>query len=179
MTGRGAGTGAVPATRSSASGRWRTVSCASPHRRPGAVQEQELIRVLKEEYSFYQSLYILIDKQKDLLKFEKEEKLLDIYTEIERCQKRIIESEEKIAMLRNSNPKLFNLAATAPEVKKIAQSIITLIKKDMELVRQNEEYAASRYQRVREELCSLKKSDKIVKYIKDLEDSPQFVDKKH
>ena len=48
--------------------------------------EQELVRVLKEEYSFYQSLYILIDRQKDLLKFEKEEKLLDIYTEIERCE---------------------------------------------------------------------------------------------
>jgi len=141
--------------------------------------EQELVRVLKEEYSFYQSLYILIDRQKDLLKFEKEEKLLDIYTEIERCQKRILESEEKIAMLRKSNPKLFNLAATAPEVKKIAQSIITLIKKDMELVRQNEEYASNRYERVRAELKKLRHSDKIVKYIKDLENSPQFVDKKH
>jgi hypothetical protein len=141
--------------------------------------EQELVRVLKEEYSFYQSLYILIDKQKDLLKFEKEEKLLDIYTEIERCHKRILESEEKIALLRKSNSKLFNLAATAPEVKKIVQSIITLIKKDMELVQKNEEYASSRYERIREELKKLQHSDKIVKYIKDLDDTPQFVDKKH
>jgi hypothetical protein len=141
--------------------------------------EQELVRVLKEEYSFYQSLYILIDKQKDLLKFEKEEKLLDIYTEIERCHKRILESEEKITLLRKNNAKLFNLAATAPEVKKIAQSIITLIKKDMDIVRQNEEYASSRYERIKEELKKLRNSDKIVKYIKDLEDAPQFVDKKH
>jgi len=140
--------------------------------------EQELVRVLKEEYSFYQSLYILIDKQKDLLKFEKEEKLLDIYTEIESCQKRILESEEKIALLRKNNPKLFNLAATAPEVKKIAQSIITLIKKDMELVRQNEEYASNRYERVKAELRELQNSDKIVKYIRDLENSSQYVDKK-
>ncbi len=141
--------------------------------------EQELVRVLKEEYSFYQSLYILIDKQKDLLKFEKEEKLLDIYTEIERCHKRILESEEKIATLRKSNPKLFNLAATAPEVKKIAQSIITLIKKDMDLVRQNEDYASNRYDRVKQELRKLQHSDKIVRYIKDLDNTPQFVDKKH
>jgi len=140
--------------------------------------ERELVRVLKEEYSFYQSLYILIDKQKDLLKFEKEEKLLDIYTEIESCHKRILESEDKIARLRQSNPKLFNLAATAPEVKKIAQSIITLIKKDMELVRQSENYASERYKRVKEELKKLRQSDKIVKYIKDLDDAPQFVDKK-
>jgi len=141
--------------------------------------EQELVRVLKEEYSFYQSLFILIDKQRDLLKFEKEEKLLDVYTEIERCHNRILESEQKIAMLRSGNPKLFNLAASAPAVKKIAQSIITLIKKDMDLVQQNEEYAAGRYERIRQELKSLQRSNKLVRYIKDLDDTPQFVDKKH
>ncbi len=141
--------------------------------------EQELVRVLKEEYSFYQSLYILIDKQRDLLKFEKEEKLLDIFTEIERCHQRILESEDKIAMLRQNHPKLFTLAATAPEVKKIAQSIITLIRKDLDLVKKNEEYASSRYGRIKEELKQLQQSNKIVRYFRDLEDAPQFVDKKN
>jgi len=82
-------------------------------------------------------------------------------------------------MLRQSNPKLFHLAATAPEVKKIAQSIITLIRKDMELVKKNEEYASSRYGRIKDELKKLQQSNKILKYIRDLEDSPQFVDKKN
>jgi len=141
--------------------------------------EQVLLQVLKEEYSFYQSLYILIDRQRDLLKFEKEEKLLDLYTEIERCHRRIQESEEKITQLRQSNLKLFNLAATAPEVKKIAQSIVTLIQKDMELVRKNEEYASTRYDRVKAELKNLQQSSKIVRYIRDLENSPQFVDRKN
>jgi hypothetical protein len=141
--------------------------------------ERELAQVLKEEYSFYQSLYILIDKQRDLLKFEKEEKLLDIFTEIERCHQRIRESEDKIAKMRQDNPKLFNLAATAPEVKKIAQSIVTLIRKDIDLVKKNEEYASSRYRRIQEELKNLKHSNKIVKYIRDLDESPQFVDKKN
>lgn len=141
--------------------------------------ERELVRVLKEEYSFYQSLYILIDKQRDLLKFEKEEKLLEIFTEIERCHQRIRESEDNISMMREKNPKLFNLAATAPEVKKIARSIVTLIRKDIELVKKNEEYASSRYERIQEELMQLQQSNKIVKYIRDLEDAPQFVDKKN
>lgn len=143
------------------------------------VLEQELIRILKEEYSFYQSLYILIDKQKDLLKFEKEEKILDIYTEIERCHKRILSSEKKINNLRQKNPKLFQLAASAPEIKKIAQSIVTLIRKNMTLVKENEEYASDRYERIKTELKDLQKSNKIVKYIKDIEYSPQFVDKKN
>lgn len=141
--------------------------------------ERELLRVLKEEYSFYQSLYILIDKQKDLLKFDKEEKLLDLYTEVEQCHKRILESEEKIAALQKNNPKLFNLAATAPEVKKIAQSIVTLIRKDIDLVRQNEDYAAGRYDRIKDELKKLQQSNKVIRYLRDAESAPQYVDKKN
>lgn len=141
--------------------------------------EQELLRVLKEEYSFYQSLYILIDKQRDLLRFEKEEKLLEVYTEIERCHRRIQESEQKVTALRGDNPKLFNLAASAPEVKKVAQCIITLIRKNLELVKENEEYATNRHDRVKEALKELQHSAKIVRYIRDLEVAPQFVDKKH
>jgi len=141
--------------------------------------EQELLRVLKEEYSFYQSLYILIDKQRDLLKFEKDDKLLDIYTEIERCHKRIIESENKVGALQRDNPKLFPLAASAPEVKKVAQCIVTLVKKNMDLVRENEEYASSRYERLRTELKNLQQSSKIVQYIRDLDVTPQFVDRKN
>jgi vacuolar-type H+-ATPase subunit I/STV1 len=141
--------------------------------------EQELLKVLKEEYSFYQSLYILIDKQKDLLRFDKDEKLLDIYTEIERCHKRIIESENKIAALKRDNTKLFNLAASAPEVKKVAQCIVTLIRKNIDLVRQNEDYAQQRHSRLKKELKELQRSGNLVKYIKDLDIEPQFVDKKN
>lgn len=141
--------------------------------------EHELIRVLKEEYSFYQSLYILIDRQRDLLKFDKEEKLLDIYTEVEQCHKRIQESEQKITGLRQGNPKIFTLAASAPEVRKIAQSITTLIRKNMDLIKSNEEYASERYERIREELKNLQLSNKVLKYFKDVEVEPQFVDRKN
>jgi len=33
--------------------------------------EQTLLRILKEEYSFYQSLYILLDKQRDIIQFDR------------------------------------------------------------------------------------------------------------
>lgn len=141
--------------------------------------EKELLRVLKEEYSFYQSLYILIDKQKDLLKFDKEEKLLDIYTEIERCHKRILESENKIGALKHDNAKLFGLAVSAPEIKKVAQCIVTLIRKNLDLVRQNEDYAQNRYARLREELKELQQSSNLVNYLKDIDIEPHFVDKKN
>ena len=140
--------------------------------------ERELVFILKEEYSFYQSLYILIDKQKDMVKFEKDEKLLDLFTEIERCHKRIQQSEDKIASLKENNPKYFHIAATAPEVRKLVNSIVTLVKKNINLVKENEAYLKSRHSRIKSELMELKNSNKILKYLRDEDPSPQFVDNK-
>jgi chaperonin cofactor prefoldin len=138
--------------------------------------ERELIYILKEEYSFYQSLYILIDKQKDMVKFERDEKLLDLFTEIDRCHKRIRESEQKVASLKENNPKYFHIAASAPEVRKLANSIITLVKKNISLVKENEAYLKSRHSRIKSELEELKNSNKILKYIRQSQPSPLFID---
>lgn len=141
--------------------------------------ERELIFVLKEEYSFYQSLYILIDKQKDMVKYQRDEKLLDLYTEIERCHQRIQQSEDKIATLKKKNPKLFPVASSAPEVKKLTNSIITLVKKSVSLVKENEEYLRNRHNRLKVELKELQNSQKILQYLKENPPTPQFVDGKN
>lgn len=140
--------------------------------------ERELIFILKEEYSFYQSLYILIDKQKDMVKFEKDEKLLDIFTEIERCHQRIQESESKIAALKEKNPKYFHIAATAPEVRKLVNSIITLVKKNIDIVKENQDYLQDRQIRLKTELKELTNSHKILRYIRENEPASLFVDNK-
>ncbi|MFQ5607308.1 MAG: hypothetical protein ACE5GA_05130 [Candidatus Zixiibacteriota bacterium] len=138
--------------------------------------ERELLVELKEEYSFYQSLYILIDRQRDIIKFEKDEKLLDLFTEIERCHVRLRQSEEKITHLREKNPKLFPLAATAPDVRKVVASISTLIRKNMNIVAENEDYLRQRHERVRTELDSLKNSSQIMRYLRENAQAPHFVD---
>jgi hypothetical protein len=141
--------------------------------------ERELAFILKEEYSFYQSLYILIDKQKDMVKYEKDDKLLDLYTEVQRCQQRITKSEEKINALKEKNPRLFQLASSAPEIRKLVNSIITLIKKNITLVKENEQYLKSRHGRILAELEQLKNSSKIMQYVHEGDPSPQFVDGKN
>ena len=140
--------------------------------------ERELVFVLKEEYSFYQSLYILIDKQKDMIKYQKDDKLLDLFTEIERCHQRIQLSEDKISTLRTKNQKLFPVASSAPEVKKLVSSIITLVKKSVSLVKDNEQYLRGRHSRLKSELKELKNSQKILQYLKEVPGSPQYVDGK-
>ncbi len=140
--------------------------------------ENRLISVLKEEYGFYQSLYILIDKQKDLLKYDRDQKILSVYEEIKRMEKRIGESEQKIAELRNDNRKLFNLAATSPEVRKLVNSISTLIRKNLSMIKENEEFANDRYLRIKEELEVLKNSQKLVQYTSSQAEKARILDGK-
>lgn len=140
--------------------------------------EQELLTTLREEYSFYQSLYILIDRQRDFIKFEKDDKLLDLFTEIERCHQRLRQSEVKLTALREMNPRMFPLAASAPGVRKIVTSITTLVRKNINVVKENEEYLRARHGRVRSELDSLRNSSKIMKYLRESSPGPHFVDSK-
>lgn len=138
--------------------------------------EQELVTALRKEYSFYQSLYVLLDKQRDLLKYDKDEHLLDLYSEIERCQRRIQASEQVIGGLKDRDPRMFKIASISPDVKKLVTSIVTLVKKNVALVESNEKFLRERHQRIKKELDELKNSRKILQYMSDSEPSAQFVD---
>lgn len=140
--------------------------------------EKELIFSLKEEYSFYQSLYIMLDKQKDCLKYNKDNRLIELFAEIERCHKRIVKSEEKISSLKTKNPDLFQMAIVLPDVKKIVNSIATLVKKNIILVKECEDYMTGKYEQIKIEISKLKNSEKILQYMTDAPVSPQFVDGK-
>lgn len=141
--------------------------------------ENELIAGLKEEYTFYQSLFIVVDKQRDHIKYEREHKLVDLYAEVERIINRINQSEAKIAALRDKNRELFNLAASAPEVRRLVGSITTLISKTLKLVKENEETASSKYEAIKEQLRQLQQGQRISEYLQTQQNSPQFVDKRN
>jgi len=137
--------------------------------------EKELVAILKEEYSFYQNLYIMLDKQKDLMRFNKDENLLDVFAEIERCHKRIKKSEDKIKAIKDRDPKLFRLASIAPNVRKIVNSIVTLVKKSISVVSDNEDYMNMKYDRIKDELGELKNSEKIMQYMQQEDSTPHFI----
>ncbi|MEA2031490.1 MAG: hypothetical protein U9N55_07870 [candidate division Zixibacteria bacterium] len=140
--------------------------------------ERELTAVLKEEYSFYQALYITLDKQRDLIKFDSDASLLDLFAEVERCQSRIKRSEEKIEILRKRTPQGFRMVSVLPDVKKIINSITTLIKKNRDIVSECESYLKGRSARIKEELGELRNSEKILQYMSEGAPSPQFVNGK-
>ena len=135
--------------------------------------EARLIAGLKEEYSFYQSLFIIIDKQRD------KQKIVDLYGEVERIVTRINESEATISQLKNENKNLFSLAATAPEVRRLVNSITTLISKTLKLVQENEEIAAAKYVSIKDQLLQLQQGRKVTDYLTVPQNSPIYVDKKN
>ena len=63
--------------------------------------------LLREELGFYRSLYVLLDRQRDWLKYEKDSRILDIFNDIEKLKTRIQESQEKILQLSRKNPQSF------------------------------------------------------------------------
>ncbi len=141
--------------------------------------EARLIAGLKEEYSFYQSLFIIIDKQRDYIKYDKEQKIVDLYGEVERIVNRINESEATISQLKAENKNLFSLAASAPEVRRLVNSITTLISKTLKLVQENEEIAAAKYDSIKEQLLQLQQGRKVADYLTVPQNSPLYVDKKN
>ncbi len=141
--------------------------------------EARLVAGLKEEYSFYQSLFIIIDKQRDYIKYDKEQKIVDLYGEVERIVQRINESEAAVAQLKNENKTLFGLAASAPEVRRLVNSITTLIAKTLKLVQENEEIAQAKYDQIKDHLVQLQNGRKVSDYFTIPQASPQYVDKKH
>ena len=140
--------------------------------------ERELTAALKEEYSFYQQLYITLDKQRDLIKFDHDAHLLDLFAEVERYRSRIKTSEARISTLKEKNPQAFRMVSVLPEVKKLINSITTLIKKNQDIVKECEGYCEGRYNRIQQELGELKNSSKIMQYLSDGVPAPQFVDGK-
>lgn len=141
--------------------------------------EARLVAGLKDEYSFYQSLFILIDKQRDYIKYDKEQRIVDLYAEVERICARIKESEETISRMRSENKNLFTLAASAPEVRRLVNSITTLISKTLKIVKENEDVVTSKHEAIREQLEQLQKGRKVSGYLPSQTNSPQYVDKKN
>ncbi len=140
--------------------------------------ERELTAALKEEYSFYQQLYITLDKQRDLIKFDRDAHLLELFSEVERYRARIKTSEARISKLKQKNPQAFRMVSVLPDVKKLINSITTLIKKNKDIVKECEGYCEGRYNRIKEELGELKNSSKIMQYMSDGDPTPQFIDGK-
>ncbi len=138
---------------------------------------RSLAAMFREELGFYRSLYVLLDRQRDWLKYERDSRILDIYTDIEKLKKRIQESQDKITGVRERNETQFRVALEAPEVARLVDNITSLINKCVEVVAENESIAETKSERLRSELAGLADGRQFYAALEP-ETAPRFVDQK-
>jgi flagellar biosynthesis/type III secretory pathway chaperone len=139
--------------------------------------QRSLATMLREELGFYRSLYVLLDRQRDWLKYERDSRILDIIEDVEKLKKRIQESQDKILAVRQKNQKLFEQALAAPDVARLVDNITSLINKCVELAGENEAIASTKQDRLKAELTELADGGKFYQSLKTAS-APRFVDQK-
>lgn len=136
--------------------------------RPAASIEKEIISILKDELSFYQSMFILADKQKDSLRADHDGELAQIFADIARFNRRIAESERRLKELLEKDRQNFALAASNLEVRRLITSITAILEKNLSLMKENEEFAVSRQEVIRAEVNELSKSGEMMELLSNL-----------
>ena len=139
--------------------------------------QRSLATLLRDELGFYRSLYVLLDRQRDWLKYERDSRILDIFEDLEKLKKRIQESHEKILGVRRKNQQLFEQALVAPDVARLVDNIVSLINKCVELTGENESIATTKQDRLKAELSELVNGGKFYNALK-TDAVPRFVDQK-
>ena len=127
---------------------------------------RELLLLLRDELSFYQSLYILIDRQRDLLKHDREEELAKVFAEIDRYTQRIKESEMKLRALARKHRDVLAVVAASEEIRRLVQSIAMLIEKNLETAKANEAFIAQRHAKIQDQLDELEDSHDTLKLLR-------------
>ena len=138
---------------------------------------RSLANLLREELGFYRSLYVLLDRQRDWLKYEKDSRILDIFNDIEKLKTRIQESQQKILDVREQNQLVFQQALETPEVTRLVDNIVSLINKCIEVVAENETIAKTKRERLKVELAELADGARLYETLRPSL-SPRYVDEK-
>ncbi|HEU4436153.1 MAG TPA: hypothetical protein VFR89_01720 [candidate division Zixibacteria bacterium] len=133
--------------------------------RPTASLEKEIISLLKDELSFYQSMFILADKQKDCLKLGRDTELAQVYADISRFSQRIAQSERRLADIMQKDQKSFVLASSHLEVRRLVTSIAAIVEKNIGLLKDNLTAAESREAFIQSELEELHKSRQLLEQL--------------
>ncbi len=136
--------------------------------RPAASIEKEIISILKDELSFYQSMFILADKQKDSLRADHDGELAQIFADIARFNRRVAESERRLKELLEKDRQNFALAASNLEVRRLITSITAILEKNLSLMKENEQFAVSRQEVIRSEVNELSRSSEMMELLSNL-----------
>ena len=116
---------------------------------------RELVYRLKRELTFYRSLFILIDRQREAAERGDEAELALRYGELRTLLKGLSESQFAIQVLREKEPTLFEQAAQLPPIPELVQQASEILTSSLEAVKDSTRSARHHYQRLQAELAKL------------------------
>jgi len=147
------------------------------YRSAGAL-EKEITSILKDELSFYQSMFILIDNQKESLRLGDGSELGKVFADIAGFNRRITDSEKKLGDLMERDRESFSLAASNLEIRRLVISMAAIVQKNVALMKENEEFVTSRQAAIQVALDELSKSQKMLETLSGFASSKRLVNNK-
>lgn len=129
-----------------------------------AVEElqHELVYRLKRELTFYRSLFVLIERQRNAAATGAERRLALSYAELNTILGGLRESQFAIAEMRKKEPTLFDRARRIPPVPQLVQEAEEILTATRTAVEEGTRFAREQYARLRAELSELTEGNRIL-----------------
>lgn len=116
---------------------------------------RELVYRLSRELTFYRSLFLLIDRQREAAERGDETELALRYGELRTLLKGLAESQFAIKALREKEPKLFGKAVQLQPIPEIVQQASEILAASLAAVKESKRSARQHYRKLHAELAKL------------------------
>jgi hypothetical protein len=137
---------------------------------------RELVYRLGRELSFYRSLFVLVERQRDAAKAGSEDRLALSYAELNTILGGLRESQFAIGEMRRKEPTLFAQAAAMPPVPELVREAEEILRAAHAALEEGRRAARERYQRLKSELSQLSLEHRALHAYKPSEPAGRFLD---
>jgi hypothetical protein len=125
--------------------------------------QRELVYRLKRELTFYRSLYVLIQRQRDAALRGSEADLAQSYGELETIMAGLRESQFAIAALKDKEPDLFVKASRMEPVPELVSQAHEILEASKTALEEGHQAARQHYRKLQAELGRLGREDEALR----------------
>ncbi len=125
--------------------------------------QRELVYRLKRELTFYRSLYVLIQRQRDAALRGDEAELAQSYGELDTILAGLRESQFAISVLKDKEPELFAKASRVDPVPELVAAAHEVLEAAKTALEEGQRAARQHYRKLQAELARLGREDEALK----------------
>lgn len=138
--------------------------------------QRELVYRLKRELTFYRSLYVLIQRQRDAALRGAEADLARSYGELDTILAGLRESQFAIAALKDKEPELFAKATRVDPVPELVTQAHEVLEATKTALAEGQQAAKAHYRKLQAELSRLDREDQALRSYQDAPQTGRLLD---